>query len=145
MAILNYSTTVGADKSISEIEMALVRHNVKSVMKNYEDGQVIGLSFVIDTGYSQVPVCMPARIDACLKVLQEEKKKNPRKNIKATKEQAEWVAWRILKDWTEAQMALIDIQMAKTEEIFMPYIVDQTGKTLFQKLEKRQFLLEEEW
>lgn len=48
MAILNYSTTVGADKSISEIELVLVRHNVKSVMKNYEDGQVIGLSFVID-------------------------------------------------------------------------------------------------
>ena len=56
--------------------------------------------------------------------------------------QAERVAWRILKDWIEAQMALLDIQMVKFEEVFMPYIVDKHGRTLFEKLEEQQFLIE---
>jgi peroxiredoxin family protein len=75
-------------------------------------------------------------------VLKKEKKAGT-KNIKDTKEQAERVAWRILKDWVEAQMALLDIEMVKMEEIFMPYIVDQKGQTLYEKLEQKQFLLEE--
>lgn len=39
-------------------------------------------------------------------------------------------------------MALLDINMAQMEEVFMPYIVDNQGQTLFEKLEKKQFFLE---
>ena len=142
MPILNYTTTVDSYKTVSEIEYILMKHKAKSIMKNYEGESIVSLQFLIDTGYAQIPIRMPAKIDECLKVLQREKKSSPKKNIKATYEQAERVAWRILKDWTEAQMALLDIEMAKAEEIFMPYIIDRTGKTLFEKLEKQQFLLE---
>ena len=38
-------------------------------------------------------------------------------------------------------MALLDIQMVKFEEVFMPYIVDKHGRTLFEKLEEQQFLI----
>ena len=141
MAILNYSTTVDAYKTVSEIEYILMKHGARSIMKNFEDESIVSLSFLIDTGYAQVPIKMPAKIEECLKVLKCEKQKSPQKKIKATREQAERVAWRILKDWVEAQMALLDIKMAKAEEVFMPYIVDRTGQTLFEKLEKQQFLL----
>lgn len=142
MAILNYTTTVDAFKTVSEIEYILMKHQAKSIMKNYEGESITSLSFLIDTGYAQVPIKLPAKVEECLRVLQREKKSNPKKQIKATREQAERVAWRILKDWVEAQMALLDIEMAKCEEVFMPYIVDNTGKTLFEKLEEKQFLLE---
>lgn len=140
MAILNYTTTVDAFKTVSEIEHILMKHKCKSVMKNFEGDSIESLSFLIDTGYAQIPVRLPAKIDECYKVLQREKKNN--RNIKSTREQAEKVAWRILKDWTEVQMALLDIEMVKAEEIFMPYIVDKTGRTLFEKLEEKQFFLE---
>lgn len=142
MAILNYTTTIEAFKTVSEIEYILMKHQAKSIMKNYEGESIISLSFLIDTGYAQIPIKLPAKVDECLKVLQKEKKRNPRKQIKATREQAERVAWRILKDWVEAQMALLDIEMAKCEEVFMPYIVEKTGQTLFEKLEEQKFLLE---
>lgn len=143
MAILNYTTTVEAYKTVAEIENILVKHNAKSIMKNYEGECIVGLSFLIDTGNRQVPVRMPVQIDRCLSILQEEKRKGT-KNIKATKEQAERVAWRILKDWVEAQMALLDIQMVALEEIFLPYIEIGNGKTIYQELEEKQFLLIEE-
>lgn len=141
MAILNYTTTVDAFKTVSEIEYILMKHGAKSIMKNYENESVIGLSFLIDTGVQKIPVRLPAKVDACLAVLHKEKRENPRKQIKDTREQAERVAWRILKDWVEAQMALLDIEMVRFEEIFLPYIEVQ-GKTVFEKLEEKQFLLE---
>lgn len=140
MAILNYTTTVDAFKTVSEIEYILMKHGAKSIMKNYENESVTGLSFLIDTGAQQIPVRLPAKVDACLAVLRKEKQENPRKQIRDTKEQAERVAWRILKDWVEAQMALLDIEMVRFEEIFLPYIEVQ-GQTVFEKLEEKQFLL----
>lgn len=140
MAILNYTTSVDSFKTVSEIEYILMKHNAKSIMKNYDGESITGLSFLIDTGMQQVPVRLPVKIDECLKVLKREKQKGT-KNIKATREQAERVAWRILKDWVEAQMALLDIEMVKLQEIFLPYI-ELNGKTIYQALEQKQFLLE---
>ena len=44
--------------------------------------------------------------------------------------QAVRVAWRIIKDWVEAQMALVDTSMVKTEEVFLPYMMVKGDKTL---------------
>ena len=120
MAILNYTTTVDSFKTVSEIEHILVKHNAKSIMKNYDGESITGLSFLIDTGVQQIPVRLPVKVDECLEVLKKEKKNSRRSNIKATMEQAERVAWRILKDWVEAQMALLDIQMVTSMLYFIP-------------------------
>ena len=140
--ILNYTTTVDAFKTVSEIEYILMKHKAKSIMKDYDGETITGLSFLIDTGIQQIPVRLPVRIDECLKVLKKEKKENPRKQIKDTRDQAERVAWRILKDWVEAQMALLDIEMVRLEEIFLPYIQTNNGQTVYERLEEKRFMLE---
>jgi hypothetical protein len=140
VAILNYTTTIDAFKTVSEIEYILMKHKAKSIMKEFEGDSITGLSFLIDTGYNQVPIKLPVKVNECLAVLKKEKKAGV-KSVKDTRDQAERVAWRILKDWVEAQMALLDIEMVRMEEIFMPYIVDNHGRTLFEKLEEKQFLL----
>lgn len=142
MAILNYTTTVDSFKTVSEIEYILMKHKAKSIMKNYDGESITGLSFLIDTGFQQIPVKLPVKVDECLKVLKKEKRENPRKKINDTREQAERVAWRILKDWVEAQMALLDIEMVRFEEIFLPYIETDNGRTIYERLEEKQFLLE---
>jgi hypothetical protein len=140
VAILNYTTMIDAFKTVSEIEYILMKHKAKSIMKEFNGDSIIGLSFLIDTGFNQVPIKMPVKVNECLAVLKREKRSGTR-TIKDTKDQAERVAWRILKDWIEAQMALLDIEMVRMEEIFMPYIVDAAGRTLYEKLEEKQFLL----
>ena len=143
MAILNYTTTIEAYKTVSEIEWILMKHGAKSILKQYGDGgKITGLSFLIETRGQKIPVRLPVKTAECLEVMKREKKNNPRQSIKATPEQAERVAWRILKDWTEAQMALLDIEMVRFEEIFLPYIQISNEKTIFEHLEERQFLLE---
>lgn len=141
MAILNYTTTVDAFKTVSEIEYILMKHKAKSIMKEYNGEQIVALSFLIDTGRQQIPVKLPVKINECYEILKREKK-NGSRNVKATMDQAERTAWRILKDWVAAQMALLDIEMVKFEEIFLPYIVDTSGRTMFERLEQQQFLIE---
>lgn len=141
MAILNYTTTVDSFKTVSEIEKILVLHGANSIIKNYEGESIIGLSFMINTGAQQIPVRLPVKTNECFEILKKEKEHGT-KNIKATKEQAERVAWRILKDWVEAQMALLDIQMVRFEEIFLPYIETSGGRTIYERLQEKHFLLE---
>lgn len=141
MAILNYTTTVDAYKTVAGIERVLVKHGARSIMKNYDGETITGLSFLIDTGVRQIPVRLPVKINECLEILSREKR-NGTKNVKATRDQAERVAWRILKDWVEVQMALLEVQMVKFEEIFLPYIETKDGKTVYERLEEQKFYIE---
>lgn len=141
MALLNYTTTVEAYKTVSEIEKILVDHGAKSIMKQFDDGVITSLSFLINTGNNDIPIKLPVRIDDVLLVLTEQKKIHPKSGIKATRDQANRVAWRIMKDWIEAQMALLDIRMVRFEEIFLSYIETANGKTIYEKLEEKHFLL----
>jgi hypothetical protein len=52
------------------------------------------------------------------------------------------VAWRNILDWVQAQMALLEIGMAKIEEVFLPYMQDREGITFFERMEQRGFLLD---
>lgn len=142
MALLNYTTTVEAYKTVSEIEQMLVKHGAKSIMKQFDDGMITSLSFLINTGVNDIPIKLPIRVDDVLQVLIEQKKMHPKAGIKATKDQANRVAWRILKDWIEVQMTLLDIGMVQFEEIFLSYIETAGGKTIYEKLEEKHFLLE---
>ena len=58
------------------------------------------------------------------------------------REQAERTAWRILKDWVEAQIALVETTMTTAPLVFLPYAVMKDGHTLSEKVAQTpQFLL----
>lgn len=58
------------------------------------------------------------------------------------RQQAQRVAWRILKTWVQAQMAIIETGMVSAEEVFLPYIMIE-GTSMFEALKGRRFLLPE--
>ena len=144
MAIMNYSTTIDPLKTAGEIEYMLVRHGAHQVLKEYKDEELTSISFVIKKGPYDIPVMLTAKIDRCLAVLQREKSKSRNSTIKATREQAYKVGWRIMKDWVEAQMAIIDIDMVTLEEVFLPYIRTPDGRTLYQQIEEKKFSVDME-
>lgn len=140
MSIKNYSTTISAIRTAGEIEEILIEHGVKNVQKNIENRKIVGFSFVIDTPYGERLIRLPVNVSAAQQVLKNNKKQN--NAVKDTAEQAEKVAWRILKDWVDAQMALIEIEMVKMEEVFLPYtVIDISGATIYERLEQSQLML----
>lgn len=141
MPLLNYTTTIAAIKSAGEIEAILVTHGAKSVLKNYDDaGHIESMNFVIAGRFGALPIRLPVNVAPVLDTLKAQRKKNGSKVVD-TPEQAERVAFRILKDWVEAQMAIYETNMVTMEQIFLPYMTNAVGQTLYEVLESRQFLL----
>lgn len=137
MPILNYTTTISAEKTASEIQKKLAMAKAQAVLCEYDDEAIMSaMSFRINTAHGVITFRLPANTQGVLKALKRDKKV-PRKL--QTKEQAAKVAWRVLKDWIEAQLAIVEADMADLTEVFLPYAQFADGKTVYQSVEKSGF------
>lgn len=141
--LFTYTTKIDASKTISEIEENLVAHGAKSVMANYTDhGTIEALSFMIVTPEKKVmAIRLPCDPKPVFLVLGNQAKERKIARSYVTEEQALRVAWRIVKYWVEAQMALLETQMVKMEQIFLPYAIVRGGKTLFEAMQQDKYAL----
>ncbi len=146
MGLLNYSTKIPAAQTAGEVQAALAKHGAKAVMIEYDkDGTAESLSFQIQRGDNPLGFSLPIQPDAVLKVLQEQYGGGKLRSHQGrpTREQAVRVAWRILKDWVEAQMAILETRMVTMEQVFLPYMLTRENKTLYQAMVDRGFYLPE--
>lgn len=142
-ALFTYTTKIEPSKTISEIQEDLVIHGAKSVMADYTDsGTIEALSFKIVTPEGKIMgVRLPCDPIPVLAVLKKQcaEGKVPARLVE--QQQALRVAWRIVKYWVEAQMALLETQMVKMEQIFLPYAIVKDGRTLFEAMKEDRFKL----
>lgn len=141
MAIKNYTTTINVNKTIGEIQEILSKHGASAIMTEYDNGNVVGLSFKILTQRGELGIKLPSNTEKVLKVLKNQKKNNSQ--VKDTFEQANKVAWRIIKDWVDAQMAVLETEMVEMEEIFLPYVLNNKGQTLYEAFKTNNLMLNE--
>lgn len=132
MPILNYTTEVPVEKTASQIHALLVRAKADAVMNEYKDGVLVSIAFRITTKHGVIQYKLPAHIRGVLGAMNQNKKV-PRSKVNM--EQAARVGWRIVKDWIEAQLAMIESQMADVPEIFLPYAITATGQTVYERFD----------
>ena len=135
MPIKNYTTKVPAIQTAGEIQGLLAAHGARKVMMDYADnGKVESVTFGLLLNGNMAGFRIDARPEGVMRVMAKDR-------VSCTKEQAERIAWRNVKDWIAAQVALIETEQATMEEVFLPYLLDKNDKTLFQNIAERQFLL----
>ena len=142
MTLLNYTTQKDADKTAGEISEMLRRAGARAVLTEYDEkgDYISSLSFKMLVGGSEIAFRLPCDWRPVQNVLQEQKRRNSRVN--PSQEQSIRVAWRIVKDWIEAQLAIIETKMVKTEDVFLPYAIMKDGKTLAETIQSNpEFLL----
>lgn len=126
MAIKNYTTTIDVYKSLEEIQGALASHGARKIMVDYdEEGQPVGVAFGIETPVGSRGFFLPANVDGVRAVFAKQK-------IREQDGQAERTAWRNVRDWIMAQMAIIEAGQVAMEEVFLPYLTDSRGRTMYQ-------------
>lgn len=135
MPILNYTTSIAAEKTASEIQAKLVKANASAVLAEYDNCVLSHLSFKVHTKHGEMAFRLPANIDGVLKAMQRDSKVP---KAKRTREQAARVAWRIVKDWVEAQLAIIEADMATLPQVFLPYMQTSQG-TVYECFERNGF------
>lgn len=132
MAILNYTTKIQPSKTIGEIQGILAKHGAKNISVDYENGLPIALTFLIEIKGEFINFRLPSNHIGVYKVLCNSQ---IAKQFK-TQEQARRVAWRIVKDWVEAQVAIIEAGLATLPQVFLPYAILSTGETVYDAVSK---------
>lgn len=133
MPIKNYTTEVSEEKTVSEIMALLAVKGARSIRIDYdEQNRPTAVGFVIflkvasgDDFGVPVPFKLPCNFDGVFRAMCGEFKdqrarwkfeRNPE-----SRKQARRTAWRIVKNWVEAQMAMVEADCAALAQVFMPY------------------------
>lgn len=126
MAIKNYTSEVDVYKSLGEIQGALASHGARKIMVDYdEQGQPGCVTFALQTPDGMRGFRLPANVEGVRAVF-------ARQKVKAAAGQAERTAWRNLRDWVLAQMAIVEAGQVEAEQVFLPYLTDNRGRTLYE-------------
>ncbi len=140
MPLLNYTTKISAAKTIGQIQGMLAEAGAAAVLTEYAVGGIVeAISFRIEYQGQLISFRLPARLDPVYKILNNDPKVPAKLR---TKDQAARVAWRIVKDWVEAQVAIVEAEQVEMVEVFLPFAQNPvTGITLFKQLSDDGFKL----
>jgi hypothetical protein len=141
--LLNYTTEIPVEKTVGEIHQALVTAHATSILTEYDHGSIKAIMFKIRGKNGQeLPFRLPAKVEEAYRVMYGKRQQWEVKRYgDKWREQARRTAWRILLTWVKAQLALIELELAKPEEVFLPYLLVKGNKTLFEEVQNKQFLL----
>jgi hypothetical protein len=136
MAVLNYTTQIAVAKTVSEMQALLGQAGANRIAVDYADGTPSALSFMLTTPHGPRHFTLPVNVDAMHRLLKAEddagRIRSGAKATRSNREQAERVAWRVLKDWLAAQLALVATEMVGMDQVMLPYLqVEANGRTLY--------------
>jgi hypothetical protein len=143
---LNYTTTVPAKRTIAECQDMLAAAGASAVTVAYESKMPAGLRFELATPRGPRMFALPVNhpgVAALLRKVDADGGWPPtlraRERAKyLTPQHAVDVAWRVVRDWLEAQLAIVSAQMVTVEEVMLPYMLVAPGRTVFQAYESNQ-------
>ncbi len=130
MPLLNYTTKVPVDKTAAEVQKLLAKAGARAVLSEYDDdGNISSVCFKMLVDGREIGYKLPVEADKVLGVLKSQRGvASGYRNL----DQARRIAWRIVKDWVEAQLAIIETQMVRPEQVFLPYAITPTGETVYE-------------
>lgn len=147
MALLNYTTTVPVERSIAEIQKMLSMQGVQGILTEYDGPNVSAVSFRILVSGNMIDFRLPCNWKAVQQVFIKKNENRIRRNgrlpdrIPESQEHATAVAWRIIKDWVEAQLALVELSQTTIPQVFLAHAVTASGETLGERMLKSPGLL----
>lgn len=142
MPLLNYTTEISVIETVSQIQAILRQGKARSVSMEFDDdARPCGVAFTLRTEYGERTFMLPVRVDAVWRTLKKQAALGQIRQNYATQAQAERVAWRIIKDWLEAQLALVEADLAVMDEVMLPYMKAPNGELMYASFKAHELLL----
>lgn len=150
MFLKNFTSNVPVSQTVYRIEQVLIKAGVSGIMKEYgAAGEVSAITFQIKLeGNAPYSVRLPADKVAATESLWRDyadgDKLSPdgqrlAYNTRKQKtradfiEQGERTAWKLVQDWIEVQISMIQMKQADFMQVFLPYVWDG-HETVYQRL-----------
>lgn len=155
MFLKNYTSEVPVSQTIHRIEQVLIKCGVSGITKEYigTSGEIGAVSFQIEAPSGKITIRLPAdkqkAHDALwLAYVDGDKLSDDGNSVRWPSqkkkrkiefaEQAARTAWKIVQDWVEVQMSMIQLKQADTMQVFLPYVWDGQ-RTYYEALRESQF------
>lgn len=122
-----YTTTIPVSRTVSEIHDILARAGAGRIATEYFNGIPSGVTFALDTTTMGARIFeLPVNIDAMHRKMialdNAGKIRNGSKAQRRSRDQAEKVAWRVVKMWLASQLSLLETEMMELEQVLFPYM-----------------------
>ena len=136
MPLLNYTSKVPLFRTIDDIHRTLVKARAQAIMSEYDAaGHVTAISFKCPTAHGLMAFRLPCDVQRVSAVLNRAvKAREVPQRLLNDADYARRIGWRIIKDWVEAQLALIETEMATVDQVFLPYAYTPSGETVYQHM-----------
>lgn len=147
---LNYTTKIEVKQTVGELTEMLGEHGATAIGVEYADRKPIGLTFVLDTPIGSRGFRLPVDPAGMHRALVAARQRGDFASLRlaqskldrlTTTEHAERVAWRVVRDWLEAQLALVAAELAQVDQVMLPYMVVDGGVSLYSAVIDRQLAL----
>lgn len=139
------TTEITAERSAGEISSELIKGGATQIATDFTEGKITGLRWTMRAGGRDLLFSMPARVQPVYDLLLSRRSDKGRwisvEDAAKLRSKADRVAWRQLLRWVQAQLAMIDTGMVEASEVFLPYLDDGTGQTLFLRFKESEFKL----
>lgn len=139
---VNYTSKVPVSRTLSEVQTLLGEGGASAVAVTYENRKPSGLTFQLQTAHGPRTFTLPVNVDGLAALMRKADYPAGTRTTDLsrfmTREQAERVAWRIVKDWLQAQLAIIDAQMVRFEQVMLPYLQIEGGTLWDRYLDNEQ-------
>lgn len=139
--VLNHTTSVGTERTVAEVHRMLADSGAAHVVTQYSGGLPVGVTIVLGAGSGSRAFRLPVRPEAMGRLLRREWeagriRSTPRGGREAllSNAHAHRVAWRVVRDWLAAQLAIVAAEQAELEQVLLPYLlVDGDETTLYDR------------
>lgn len=123
----------------SDIQKILSAHQARKLMFEYnKNGRVEGMAFGLEIDGKELMFRLPARTENLARLLyQQDLLSLQDKEI----DHCYQTAWANIRDWIDAQLAMVDTEMVVMGEVFLPYYVHKNGLSHFEAILKNPQLL----
>lgn len=156
MFLKNYTSECSEHETVHRIEKVLIKCGATGITKEYAntEGEIGAMTFKIMTPSGQVSIRLPVNKEHCLDALWLDyadgdklttdgkaiqwngRKRKMKKDFVA---QAGRTAWKIVQDWVEVQMSMIELKQAETLQVFLPYVMVDEQTSYYKMIQKQHF------
>jgi hypothetical protein len=136
--IKNSTTVVPANRSIAQIQEALVKHGAIGMLYRYAQGtgRIEALQCELPIKATKALFTLPVPWRKFQHVLEKQGVKRWR-----DEENVYRMAWRNMHDWVMAQLAFYATEIVDRGQVFLPFATDKHGQTFYEKMLDGRFLL----
>lgn len=137
----NYTSSAPVINSINRIEHKLALAGATHIAKTYDGEKPVGMIFQIPIQNIPMTFKLPAKPDNVFECMKKQRNRPPKGSaLETLRLQAARTAWKILSDWIDIQVSLIQVGQVEAIEVFLPYAYDgKSDQTLFEKMKENNF------